>query len=93
MSARQPNFRPFLDSYLMSLPIVTLATAASLAVINLWLALRIVRVRLKDDILIGDGENDVLAGKMRAHANLVEYAPFVLILMGLINLPAVAKRC
>jgi uncharacterized membrane protein YecN with MAPEG domain len=65
---------------------VTLAGAASLGTINLWLGLRIFRMRLRDNVLIGDGGEDVLAGRMRAHANLVEYAPFVLALMALIEL-------
>lgn len=65
---------------------VTLAAAAALGTIDLWLGLRIFRMRLKDNVLIGDGGGDVLAGRMRAHANLVEYAPFVLALMALIEL-------
>jgi len=69
----------------LTLP-VTLASAAVLGVINLWLALRIVRMRLQDEVLIGDGGDDLLAGRMRAHANLVEYAPFVLVLLALIEL-------
>jgi uncharacterized membrane protein YecN with MAPEG domain len=69
----------------MTLPI-TLAEAASLGTINLWLGLRIFRMRLRDTVLIGDGGGDLLAARMRAHANLVEYAPFVLVLMALIEL-------
>lgn len=65
---------------------ITLVTAASLGVVNLWLALRISRMRLRDGVLIGDGGGDLLAGRMRAHANLVEYAPLVLVLMTLIEL-------
>lgn len=65
---------------------ITLDAAAALGAINLWLALRIVRMRVKGDVLIGDGGDDLLAGRMRAHANLVEYAPFVLVLLALIEL-------
>lgn len=65
---------------------ITLATAAALGIINLWLAGRIVHMRLHNDILIGDGGDDRLAGRMRAQANLVEYAPFVLVLLALIEL-------
>lgn len=65
---------------------ITLGAAAALGAINLWLALRIVRMRVKGDVLIGDGGDDLLAGRMRAHANLVEYAPFVLVLLALIEL-------
>ncbi|WP_233151190.1 MAPEG family protein [Sphingomonas mollis] len=69
----------------VTLPI-TLASAAALGAINVWLAQRIVRMQLRDEVLIGDGGDDLLAGRIRAHANLVEYAPFVLVLLALIEL-------
>lgn len=69
----------------MILPI-TLTTAAACAVINLWLALRLVRGRVKGKVLIGDGGDAGMLAGMRAHANFTEYAPFVLILMSGIEL-------
>ena len=69
----------------MILP-VTLTIAAATAVLNLWLAFRIVPTRLKDKVLVGDNDDLRLRSRMRAHANFAEYAPFVLILMGLIEL-------
>ncbi len=69
----------------MILP-VTLTIAAAAAVVNLWLAFRIVPMRLKDNVLIGDDGNQRLQARMRAHANFTEYAPFILILLGLIEL-------
>ena len=69
----------------MILP-VTLTIAAASAVINLWLAFRIVPLRLRDKVLLGDNGDTLLQGRMRAHANFAEYAPFVLILLGLIEL-------
>lgn len=69
----------------MVLP-VTLSIAAAAALVNLWLALRIVVGRVRGKILIGDGGDSRLGAGMRAQANFVEYAPFVLILMGLIEL-------
>ena len=69
----------------MILP-VTLSIAAAAAVVNLWLALRIVTLRLKRGVLHGDGGESVIERRMRAQGNFVEYAPFVLILMGLIEL-------
>jgi uncharacterized membrane protein YecN with MAPEG domain len=65
---------------------VTLTIAAAAAVVNLWLAFRIVPLRLKDKVLIGDDGNQRLQARMRAHANFTEYAPFILILIGLIEL-------
>ncbi|WP_380782553.1 MAPEG family protein [Sphingomonas sp. R86520] len=69
----------------MILP-VTLTIAAAAAVVNLWLAFRIVPMRLKGNVLIGDDGNQRLQARMRAHANFTEYAPFILILIGLIEL-------
>lgn len=69
----------------MILP-VTLTIAAAAAVVNLWLAFRIVQLRLKDKVLLGDNGDALLQGRMRAHANFTEYAPFILILLGLIEL-------
>ena len=69
----------------MILP-VTLSIAAAAAIVNLWLAMRIVVGRLRGKVMMGDGGDSRLAAGMRAHANFVEYAPFVLILMGLIEL-------
>ncbi|WP_267378596.1 MULTISPECIES: MAPEG family protein [unclassified Sphingomonas] len=69
----------------MILP-VTLTIAAALAVVNLWLAFRIVPTRLRDKVLVGDNGDARLHARMRAQANLVEYAPFVLILLALIEL-------
>lgn len=65
---------------------ITLTTAAACAVINLWLALRVVRGRLRGKVFLGDGGDPALLAGTRAHANFAEYAPFVLILIGAIEL-------
>ncbi len=68
----------------MILPI-TLTIAGAAAIINLWLAARVSALRVKGKVLIGDGGSPILVARMRAHANFVEYTPFVLILIGLIE--------
>ena len=68
----------------MLLP-VTLVLAAACGLINLWLALRVSRGRMQG-VSIGDGGRPEMLAGMRAHANFAEYAPFVLILTGLIEL-------
>ncbi len=65
---------------MLSLPI-TLTIAAGAALVNIWLMLRCGQVRTKDKISIGDGGNELLIRRMRAHANFIESAPFVLILI------------
>ncbi len=65
---------------------ITLTAAAAAALINLWLAIRCGRVRTAHKISIGDGGNEALIAAMRAHANFVENTPFVLVLLGVIEL-------
>ncbi|MCB2078612.1 MAG: MAPEG family protein [Novosphingobium sp.] len=64
----------------------TLSLAAAAAVINLWHVYRIVKVRASGRIIHGDGGNELLMRRMRAQSNYIENAPFVLILIGAIEL-------
>lgn len=64
---------------------ITLSAAGAAALLNIWIATRVGRVRTSEKILIGDGGSQALTAAMRAHANYVEYTPFVLILIGLIE--------
>ncbi len=68
----------------MILPI-TLTIAGAAAIVNLWLAVRVIAARRAAKVLVGDGGNALLMSRMRAQLNFVEYTPFVLILMGLIE--------
>ncbi|MCP3735093.1 MAPEG family protein [Sphingomonas sp. RP10(2022)] len=68
----------------MLLP-VTLTIAAAAGIGNIALAMRVVPIRLKDKVLFGDNGDSRLLARTRAHANFVEYTPFVLILMALIE--------
>lgn len=65
---------------------VTLTIAGAAAIVNIWLAVRIVTLRIKAKVLIGDGGHPLLTARMRAQLNYAEYTPLVLILMGLIEL-------
>jgi uncharacterized protein len=69
----------------MILPI-TLTIAAAAALLNVWLSFRIGRVRMARRVSIGHGGDALLETRMRAQANFVEYTPFLLILLGLIEL-------
>jgi uncharacterized membrane protein YecN with MAPEG domain len=68
----------------ITLPI-TLATTGSAALIALWLGLRVGQVRVKAKVSIGDGGNEALIARMRAQANFVEYAPFILALIAVLE--------
>ena len=69
----------------MLLP-TTLAMAAAAAIINIWLSVRIGRVRTAEKISIGDGGHGLLSRRMRAQLNFVENTPWILALVGLIEL-------
>lgn len=69
----------------MLLPI-TLTLAAACALLNMWLGIRCARIRLADKVMHGDGGSPLLAKRMRAHANFIEYVPVTLILFALVEL-------
>lgn len=69
----------------MILP-VTMTFAGVAAILNFWLALRVGQARHREGVSVGDGGNDFVIRRMRAHANYVEFTPFVLILLGVTEL-------
>ncbi|MEO9599582.1 MAPEG family protein [Parasphingorhabdus sp.] len=69
----------------MILPI-TLTIAGAAALINIWLMIRVGQVRTSEKVSVGDGGNDKVIRRMRAHSNYIESAPFVILLVGLIEL-------
>ena len=69
----------------MLLP-VTLSSAAAAAILAIWLMIRVGQVRTSEKVSVGDGGNEKVIRRMRAHANYVESAPFVLILLAVIEL-------
>jgi uncharacterized membrane protein YecN with MAPEG domain len=76
--------KPFM--HIATTPTVTLIFAAALALLNLWLGVRVSRVRRTGKVSIGHGNVPGLEARMRAHANFNEYVPIALILMVLIEL-------
>lgn len=69
----------------MLLP-VTLTAAAAAATLAIWLSIRVGQVRGSEKVSIGDGGNDKVIRRMRAHANFVENTPIVLILIAAIEM-------
>lgn len=65
---------------------VTLSSAAAAAVLAVWLMIRVGQVRMSEKVSVGDGGNEKVIRRMRAHANFVESAPFVVLLIGAIEL-------
>lgn len=69
----------------MLLP-TTLAMAAAAALINIWLSIRCGRVRSSAGVSIGTGGNELLERRMRAQLNFAENTPWVLALVGALEL-------
>ena len=69
----------------MILP-VTLTAAASAAIINLWLAIRVGQMRGVTKTIHGDDGGGPLTRRMRAQLNFVENTPFVLMLVAAIEI-------
>src|SRR3546814_20416149 len=60
---------------------ISLTIAAGAALLNIWLAMRVGRVRSKEQVFVGDGGNEPLTRRMRAHSHDVDNTPLMLILL------------
>ena len=69
----------------MFLPI-TLTIAGASALLSIWLALRVSHLRRLRKVSIGDGGDERVAIRMRAHANFAENTPIFLILLAAVEL-------
>ena len=65
---------------------ITLTIAGAAAILHVWLSLRVSRLRRPLKIGVGDGGNEVLLRRMRAHGNFAENMPILLVLVGFIEL-------
>ena len=75
----------------MILPI-TLTLAGAAAILHIWLAARVSRVRGLVKVSVGDGGNEALLRRIRAHGNYVENVPFFLVLIVLLELGGADPR-
>ena len=71
---------------------ITLTIAGAAAILHIWLAARVSRLRRQFKISIGDGGNDALSRRMRAHANYAENMPIFLILLALLEFAGGDRR-
>jgi uncharacterized protein len=70
----------------------TLSLTAAAAIINLWLIYRVIRLRISESVVHGDGGKPLLMQRMRAHANFIENTPILLILIAAIELTGKGGR-
>ena len=78
--------------HIAAAPQITLIIAAALALLNVWLGVRVSRVRVSRKVSLGHGGVPGMQARIRAHANFNEYVPMALILMGLIEMNIGASR-
>jgi uncharacterized membrane protein YecN with MAPEG domain len=65
---------------------ITLTITGAAALINIWLSIRVSHLRRLHKVSIGDGGNEGVRTRMRAHANYAEITPIFLILLALVEL-------
>ena len=63
---------------------ITLFTASILGLMFIWLSARVIGARVRNDVLIGDDQNEVLWAS-RTHGNFTEYVPVFLIVLALVE--------
>lgn len=69
-------------------PTITGLYAGIAGLLLLVLSIRIIRVRRARQLAIGDGGDEDLARRIRAHANFTEYAPLALVLLAIVEAAA-----
>jgi uncharacterized membrane protein YecN with MAPEG domain len=65
---------------------VTPFYAALVALIYVYLSVRVINIRRVEQVGLGDGDNRTLRRAIRAHGNCGEYAPVALLLIGFAEL-------
>ena len=59
--------------------------AAVLAIMYIQLSFRVIKLRKKKKVSLGDGGDSALNAAIRTHGNFIEYVPFSLILLFLVE--------
>ena len=55
--------------------------AALFGLLFVFLSIRVIKQRVKNQVAIGDGQHPELMRTMRVHGNFAEYVPFALLIM------------
>ncbi|MGA1762495.1 MAG: MAPEG family protein [Gammaproteobacteria bacterium] len=68
---------------------ITLFYTSLITLLAIFLAYKVGIARTKSNTLLGEGNSTNLLQAIRSHANLMEYAPLALILLGLLEMSGV----
>lgn len=63
--------------------VITAFYASLAALLFVFLSARVIRLRVSEKVALGDGGDETLRRRLRAHGNFAEYAPLALVLMAL----------
>ncbi len=69
---------------------ITLLYASLLTILAIFLAIKVGMNRVETKTMTGEGESSKLLQSIRAHGNLIEYAPLALILLALLEMQNVS---
>ena len=69
---------------------ITLLYASLLTILAIFLAIKVGMNRVETKTMTGEGESSMLLQSVRAHGNLIEYAPLALILLALLEMQSVS---
>ncbi len=72
---------------------ITAFYASLLAVLFVGLALRVIRLRRRERVAVGDGDSPALRRAIRVHANFAEYVPLALLLMAFAEAAGASEWC
>ena len=70
---------------------ITLLYTSLLTILAIFLAIKVGMNRVETKTMTGEGESSKLLQSIRAHGNLVEYAPLALILLALLEMQNVSE--
>ena len=76
----------------MPFPIITTALAVAFAILMVLLSLQTSMRRAKLGVAHGDAEDETLRRRVRAHGNFIEYAPFAVVLVLLVEVAGNSPR-
>jgi uncharacterized membrane protein YecN with MAPEG domain len=72
----------------MVVPVVVPTYAAILALLFVYLSVRVIQMRTSARIGLGYGSNPAMERRIRVHGNFAEYVPIALLLLGFMEMQA-----
>jgi uncharacterized membrane protein YecN with MAPEG domain len=68
-----------------TLPVIAGLYAGIAALFLVFLSVRVIRLRVRERVSLGHGDNPAVERAVRAHANFAEYVPLALLMLALVE--------